>query len=145
MLLFIDLVLILFILFLLIVLSMVWPPDSPWAPWWRTSSQKAKLIWTHVTLTKKDVIYELGCGDAAVLREAAKYGAICLGIEIDPFRVLIARFLVWKNGYSKTIIIKRGNFSEHSFKEATVVFVYLVPRVLKNLKKKFLKELKPGI
>lgn len=123
---------------------MVWPPDSPWAPWWRTSQKRARKIWELVSLAKKDVVYELGCGDAAVLREAARFGARGVGIEIDPLRVLIAKLLVWTNGLSDRIEIKQENFFHVDISPASVVFVYLVPRVLQKLKPKFFKELKPG-
>lgn len=120
---------------------MVWPPDSPWAPWWRTPAYKAQTIWKLVPLSKKDIVYELGSGDAAVLRVAAQNGAKGVGIEIDPFRVFIAQLLTLN---SKKITIKRKNFFDVDISRATVVFVYLVPRVLLKLKPKFLKELKPG-
>lgn len=139
-----EVILICVLIFLLVVLSMVWPPDSPWTPWWRTSAQKAQLVWKLVPLSKKDIVYELGSGDAAVLREAARFGAGGVGVEVDPARVFISRVIIWFNNLSNKIEIRRGNFFGVDISPASVIFVYLVPRVLLKLKPKFLKELKSG-
>lgn len=133
------------IIFLLLALSCVWPPDSPWAPWWKTDKKTARLLCRLAKITKKDVIYDLGCGDATALIIAAKeFDAKGVGIEIDPLRFLIARLSIWFYGLSDSIILKRKNFFKEDIKSASVVFVYLVPKALQRLKPKFLKELKPG-
>lgn len=140
-----NLLIFLIIIFLLIVLSMIWPPDSPWAPWWRTSSAKAREILKLAKVSKKDIVYELGSGEATFLITAAKeFGAKGVGIEIDPLRALLAKLLVRLNGVSNKVRIIRGNFFNQDLSEASIVFVYLVPKTLGNLKPKFLKELKPG-
>ena len=36
------------------MLSMIWPPDSPWAPWWRTNNKTAKAICKLAGITNKD-------------------------------------------------------------------------------------------
>lgn len=141
----INLILLLIILILLIVLSMVWPPDSPWAPWWRTGDDKAREILKFAKVTKEDVVYELGSGEGRVLIMAAKeFGAKGVGIEIDPLRAFISKILLMANGVSSKVKIIRGNFFEKDLSQASVVFVYLVPKTLNRLKPKFFKELKPG-
>ena len=35
------LVIFLILIILLIALSWIWPPNSPWAPWWRTKKDTA--------------------------------------------------------------------------------------------------------
>jgi predicted RNA methylase len=91
------------------------------------------------------VIYDLGSGEGTVLITAAlEYGARGIGIEIDPFRAFFSRFYIYLRGASKKIKITRKNFFEVDLTDATVVFAYLIPKALKKLKLKFLKELKPG-
>ncbi len=133
------------ILFLLLLLSMVWPPDSPWAPWWRTNTKTAKAICKLANIDNKDIVYDLGCGDGEVLLQAAKRGAKGVGIEIDPLRVFIAKARVFINNFNDKIIIKRNNFFNEKYSDATVIIVYLVPKTLERLKTKFLQELKPGV
>ena len=94
-----NLILIGTILFLLLLLSMVWPPDSPWAPWWRTNKKTARAICKIANIKSKDVVYDLGCGDAEVLLQAALLGASGVGIEIDPSRAFIANLRVKKNNF----------------------------------------------
>ena len=141
----INAIIILAVMFLLIILSMIWPPDSPWAPWWRTKKKVAREICRMANINPKDLVYELGSGDAMFLRVAAKeFGANGVGIEIDPLRILLSKFFIKKDGLSDKIKIIRSNFFDVNLSDATVVFVYLVPKVLEKLKPKFLKELKPG-
>lgn len=132
------------IFFLLIVLSMIWPPDSPWAPWWKTDKNTSRKICEMANINSKDVVYELGSGDATFLITCAKdFKAHGIGFEIDPFRSLFSKVMLYFNGVSDKIKIERTNFFEADLSKATVVFVYLVPKTLEKLKQKFLKELKP--
>lgn len=135
----------LIVLVLLIPLSWIWPPNSPWAPWWRTKKNTARKAFKMVNLKKGDIVYELGSGEATALVIAAKeFGAKGVGIEIDPIRFYLSKFTIWRKGLNKKIVLKRGNFFDEDLSKATVVFVYLVPKTLNLLKPKLLKELKPG-
>lgn len=140
-----NLALILIIVFLVFILSMVWPPDSPWSPWWRTNKKVARKAFKLVNLTEEDVVFELGSGEGRALMIAAKeFGARGVGIEIDPLRYYLSKLLVWKNGLTNKIELKRGNFFKYDISEASVVFVYLVPKALERLRPKFERELKKG-
>lgn len=132
------------VIFLLLILSAIWPPDSPWAPWWRTNKKTASAICKLANITKEDIIYDLGCGDGEVLIQSGKMGAKGVGIEIDPLRALIARIRVSQNGLSKKIVIKRKNFFNEDISQASIIIVYLVPATLNKLLPKFNKELKKG-
>lgn len=140
-----SLVIFITLVLLFSLLSMVWPPDSPWSPWWRTDSRRARLICKFAKVNDKDIIYDLGAGDGVLLITAAKeFGARAIGVEIDPLRVMIAKLAVLFSGQSEKVKIVRKNFFEADIKDATVVFMYLVPKALAHLKPKLLKELKPG-
>lgn len=133
------------IIFLLLLLSAVWPPDSPWAPWWRTSRKTARAICKLANVKKGDLIYDLGSGDGTALMIAAKeFGAKGIGIEIDPFRYWVSKFLLRKNLVADKVKVLRKNFFAQDLKEADVVFVYLIPKTLEKLLPKFKKELKKG-
>lgn len=139
-----NLVLIILIILLLLLLSMVWPPDSPWSPWWRTSDKAIRSAFKLAKVTSSDVVYDLGSGDGRTLIIAAKeFGARAVGIEIDPLRFFISKILVRFSGLSNKIIVRREDFLKSDFSDATVIFVYLVPKALERLKPKFLK-LKKG-
>jgi len=124
---------------------MFWPPDSPWAPWWRTNKEAARAMCRLAEISEKDMIYDLGCGDGEALIIAAKeFGAKGVGIEIDPLRFAISTIMVLIAGVQKKITIKRKNFFNEDLSKATVIFVYLVPKALERLRPKFLKELRKG-
>ena len=129
----------------LLVIWVVWPPDSPWAPWWRTKNKEAIATGKLAKISSKDLVYELGSGDANFLVAVCKkFKCKGFGVEIDPVRHLAAKLNIAKNGVAKEITVKRGNFYDFNYSEATVVFCYLIPRVLEQLKPKLLKELKKG-
>lgn len=133
------------IIILLFLLSMLWPPDSPWSPWWRTTPRLAKIECNLAKVKKGDVIYDLGSGEGTALIIAAKeFGATGVGIEIDPFRVWISKIKVKFSGVSDKVEIRRDSFWNQNISQASVVFMYLIPKTLIKLKPKFLKELKPG-
>jgi len=142
---FITLISIPIIIVLLIALSWLWPPDSPWAPWWRTKSKTARRAFKLVKLSEKDVVYELGSGEATALIVAAKeFDAKCVGIEIEPFRFYLSKFTILRKGLSSKIEIRRGDIFNEKLSDATIVYVYLVPKALDKLIPKFKKELKKG-
>lgn len=132
------------IIFLLVMLSWVWPPDSPWAPWWRTNKKTALSICKLADIKKEDVVYDLGCGDGEVLLACAKIGARGVGVEIDPMRFIIAKIRVKLSGVEDKIKIKKKNLFKEDLSQASVIVVYLVPKALNQLVPKFKKELKKG-
>lgn len=135
----------LIIVILLFLLSMLWPPDSPWSPWWRTTPRLARIECKLANVKKGDIIYDLGSGEGTALMIAAKeFGAKGVGIEIDPFRAYFSKLNVRFAGLTDKIEIRKDSFWNQDISEATVVFMYLIPKTLVKLRVKFLKELKPG-
>ena len=133
------------ILLLLFLLSMVWPPDSPWSPWWRTNYRIAKIQCQLAKVSAKDIVYDLGCGDGtALITAASEFGARGVGVEIDPFRVWTAKLRIRFKGLYKRIKIERKNFFDVDVSEASVVIMYLIPKTLAKLRTKLLKECKSG-
>lgn len=138
-----NLGLLIFVFFLLIILWFVWPPDSPWSPWWVVRTREIIEGLKLAKVTQDDVVYDLGSGDGRVpIIAAREFGASGVGIEIDYIRHLTAWLKVKKNKVSDRVTLKRENFFKSDMSDATVVFVYLVPRVLEKLKPKLLSELK---
>lgn len=140
-----EILILLIVIGLFLLLSAVWPPDSPWAPWWQMPEDVIQEMCRLAKLSSKDIVYDLGCGTGKALCIAAKkFGAKGVGIEIDPLRVLLAKWNVRRFGVKNRVTIFKKNFFNVNFSKATVIFVYLVPKALNNLSKKFFKELKPG-
>lgn len=133
------------IVFLLIILTFVWPPDSPWSPWWRTNKKVARAACRLSGITSKDVVYELGSGDGEFILTAVKkfHAKKGIGIEIEHTRYLASIIAKWIRGVKDAHFI-REDFKKVKFSDATVVYFYLVPNVIKRIMPKLKKELKPG-
>lgn len=141
----ISIALIIAIVLLLVFLTLVWPPDSPWSPWWRTNKKVARAACRLAGVSKKDTVYELGSGDGEFILVAAKEfnAKKAAGIEIEHIRHFLSKIrlsLSNRNG----IKFIRKNFYDVDLSSATIVYVYLVPRALNKLLPKLKKELKPG-
>jgi predicted RNA methylase len=96
-------------------------------------------------IDKKDRVYDLGSGDGtAIITAASEFGATCVGIEIDPLRAYLSKTRLRMEHVEKKVTILQRNFFDVPISEATVVFVYLVPKALLKLKSKFASELKAG-
>ena len=142
---FTEVFILLIIIGLLFVLSGVWPPDSPWAPWWQMPDAVIVQMCNIAHISSKDTIYDLGCGTGKALIYASKvYHAKGVGIEIDPIRFALAVWNVKRFHQEKEITLLKKNFFNVTLSSATIIFVYLVPAALKRLTPKFLDELKPG-
>jgi uncharacterized protein (TIGR03000 family) len=97
-------------------------------------------------ITRDDVVYDLGCGDARVLVAAAKkYGARGIGIDIDPRRVEEALANVRKAGVEKLVEIRHGDaLKVADLGKATVVMTYMLPEFMEKLRPILREELRPG-
>ena len=94
---------------------------------------------------KTDVVYDLGCGDGRIVIAAAKnYGARGVGIDIDPVRIAEAKANAKKAGVENLVRFDEDDLFNADIHDATVVTLYLGPKVNMKLRPKLLKELKPG-
>jgi len=130
---------------LILLLTFVWPPDSPWSPWWRTGSKTARTACDMLGISRKDVVYELGSGDGEFVLTAAKEFSAkrAVGIEIDYTRYYISKLRKQISGCKNCQFI-RADFKKINLSDATVVYFYLVPAVIKRISPKLKQELKPG-
>ena len=95
-------------------------------------------------LKSTDVLYDLGCGDGRILVAAAKkYGARAVGFDIDPARIAEARENVARAGVESLVTIERADVVTVDLTPATVVTMYLSPRVIARLVP-HLEKLAPG-
>jgi SAM-dependent methyltransferase len=92
-----------------------------------------------------DVVYDLGSGDGRIVIAAAKkHGARGVGIDIDPQRIREARANARAAGVAERVEFRQGDLFKTDISEATVVTLYLLTAVNRQLKPKLLRELKPG-
>jgi ubiquinone/menaquinone biosynthesis C-methylase UbiE len=93
----------------------------------------------------QDVVYDLGSGDGRLVITAAKrYGARGVGIEMQKTLVERATAEAGREGVGQSVRFVEGDLFEASFRDATVVTLYLLPRFVTRLVPKLRAELRPG-
>ena len=93
---------------------------------------------------KRDLVYDLGCGDGRIVVLAAqKYGCRAVGYDIDPVRVRESRENVVRNRVEKLVKIVQADIFTLDLRAATVLSLYLLPEMNRKLLPQ-LDRLKPG-
>jgi cyclopropane fatty-acyl-phospholipid synthase-like methyltransferase len=97
-------------------------------------------------VSKNDVVYDLGCGDGALVIAAARLGARVVGVDIDPQRIKEATEAVRAAGVQDRVTLIRGDLFDPAIKisEASVVTLYLLQSLNEKLMPRLKAELKPG-
>lgn len=117
-------------------------PDVPFVP---TTPEAVEAMLKLGEVKKTDVLYDLGCGDGRIVIAAAKsFGTRGVGIDIDPQRIREARENAKRAGVESLVRFEEKDLFEADFSEATVVTLFLLPRINLKLKPKLLEQLKPG-
>lgn len=117
--------------------------DAPFVP---TKMDKIRKILKLAGVKKGKKFYELGSGDGRVVIEAAKLGAHAFGIEQSWIRVLYSRWIAGRQNPPKGFFCQffHGDLFKKSCADADIVYIYLLPKGVKKLENKLLKELKKG-
>jgi uncharacterized protein (TIGR03000 family) len=101
-------------------------------------------------VTKDDIIFDPGCGDAVMLiRPVKKIGAKKgIGIDIDPKMVEKAKAKAKEEGVSDRVVIKEGDILNEKdmaiCSEASVVLIYIGDDLGARMSPVLQKLLKPG-
>ncbi|MEQ1910183.1 MAG: class I SAM-dependent methyltransferase [Vicinamibacterales bacterium] len=119
------------------------PRDVIFVP---TREPVAEAMMTLANVTKNDVVYDLGCGDGALVIAAAKRGARVVGVDIDPDRIAEATAKVRAARVQDRVTLIRGDIFDPAIKigDATVVTLYLLQSLNEKLAPRLKSELKRG-
>ncbi|MGD0424154.1 MAG: class I SAM-dependent methyltransferase [Candidatus Bathyarchaeia archaeon] len=94
-------------------------------------------------LRKGELLYDLGAGDGRILIEGAReFGARCVGVEIDPERVVRLKERLAATKVEAKVI--EGDLMRFDLSDADVIAIYLSDSVNAKLAPKLSRELKPG-
>lgn len=122
------------------------PPPRPVAnaPYIPTSEAIVERMLELAEVGADDVVYDLGCGDGRILVTAAKrFGCRCFGFDINPERVAEARENAKLGGVEQLVTIEQKDILTLDLSEATVVTMYLLPKLNSKLIPQ-LDKLRPG-
>lgn len=133
-------VLIAFVFLAFFKITEILSTDAPFIP---TSTEVIDNIIENIQLTKNSVLYDLGCGDARILKRAVELEPYInvVGIEIAFIPYLLAKFYTRKH---KRIKIRRENIFEANISDATHIFLYLYPKAVNKLIENIKKQCVPG-
>ena len=128
------------ILFLLIMPGLYAAFTSgPFVP---SARKRHRTMLKIADLSSEDTIYDLGCGDGRLVFASAPHVKKAIGYELSIPLYLFGKLVsVFK---SKKASIRFGNIWKQDYKNATVIFCYLLPNAMKQFYKEVWPKLTPG-
>lgn len=116
--------------------------DVPFVP---TPQPVVDRMLSLADVKKNDVLYDLGSGDGRIVITAAKrYGTQGIGIDLDPVRIEEARNNARKAGVDRQVKFVAGDLFKADLSNATVVTLYLLDSVNRDLRPQLWQQLKVG-
>lgn len=115
--------------------------DAPYVP---TREPVVAEMLRLAAVGKKDVLYDLGCGDGRIVIAARRLGARAVGVDINPYRIAECEEFAARAGVGSGVRFVVGDLFEADIREATVVALYLLTTVNLRLRPRLLAELRPG-
>ena len=114
--------------------------DVVWVP---TPQVLVDTMLNMAKVTPSDFVVDLGSGDGRTVITAAKRGATAMGVEFNPEMVALGQRNAAKEGLSAKATFVEGDFFQVDFSKATVLTMFLLPRINLELRPKIL-DMKPG-
>jgi ubiquinone/menaquinone biosynthesis C-methylase UbiE len=115
---------------------------GPYVP---TPQRVVDAMLSLARVTDRDFVMDLGSGDGRIVITAAqKYGARGKGVDIDGELVERSNASARKLNLDKVVRFEQADVLRADVREATVVTLYLLPDMMRDLRGKLLRELKPG-
>ncbi len=120
------------------------PPglDVPYVP---TPNEVVAQMLALAAPTRNDVLYDLGSGDGRIVIEAARrFGTRGVGVDLNPVRVEEAIANARRRGVQNRVRFRREDLFRTDLRAASIVTLYLLPRINLELRPKLFEQLRPG-
>ena len=127
-------------------LSVAQAEETEWrVPFVTTPHEVVERMLKIADVRSEDVVIDLGSGDGRIPIAAAKdYGARGIGVELDGVLVEKSNRNAQAAKVADKVTFVQGDALVADISRATVVTVYLLPRLLRDLQPRFIGELAPG-
>lgn len=107
-----------------------------------TSRTTCHEILQQIKINNKDVLVDLGSGSGNMVISAAKdFGCRAVGYELSPYPFILS---VFKTALSKRARVHYASLYEAKLSDATIIYIYLLPKMLERLEKKLKTETTKG-
>ncbi len=116
---------------IVIVFGAVIIVGPPYVP---TLSKQVETALKMLDLKPGQTLLELGSGDGKVMKAAAARGLNVVGIELNPFLVIISRIRCWK--YRKQVTIIWDDLWKAKWPQADGIFTFMLQRQMDKLDKR---------
>lgn len=118
--------------------------DFKGAPYVPTSAKIVDEILKEAKLKKGQIFLELGSGDGRVVRKAVKdFKVNGIGVDINLFLLTFSK-LISKIQKIKNIEFRNQDLFKTDLKKVDVLFLFLIPKTLRKIAPKILKDCKKG-
>ncbi len=109
------------------------------APYLPSQRRELNGLFTHLyTLGSTDVVLDIGSGDGVVLREVSRRGATAIGVEINPFFIVLSKLL--SHGDPKVQVVAANSWRYRFPSDITLVYAFSVGRDGARLERKVQNE-----
>ncbi len=111
---------------------------APFVPTMKSTQERMLKL---AKISKGDTVYDLGCGDGRLVFAAAKKGAKAIGYEFSVPTFALAKLLSF---FNRGASIRYGDMWKKDYRDADVIFCYLLTDTMQTFKKIVWPQLKKG-
>lgn len=111
------------------------------APYVWSSKATVETMFRFAAIRPKEHVYDLGCGDGRLVRMAARKGAFATGIEASLLTCILA--WLWSLPV-RNARIRFGDLWRGDYRDADVIFCYLLVSSMERFERDIWPALKPG-
>lgn len=110
-------------------------------PYVPTQQELTDLAIAYAKRSGGKTFLDIGAGDGKVVIAAARAGFDAVGIEANPLLVHIARWRIRRAGLQDRAKIIHGDFFAAPLPSSDIVFMFLLPQIVRKLKIKLQNDL----
>ena len=134
-----------FLLVAALAVGLAAAPQIPRAPYVATPPDVVDRMLALASVTSRDVVYDLGCGDGRIVIAAARiFGARGVGVDVDPVRIAEAQRNAARAEVEHLVTFRLQDALNTDVAEATVVTLYLLSSQNVALRPTLTRQLRPG-
>ena len=132
------------IILLLAAIYLLARPLMHGAIFFPTSTRNVEMMLGMASLHGGERIADLGSGDGRIVIACARHGIHAEGYEINPILVYSSRRAIRRAGLEKLATVHWKSFWRADLAPFDAIFVYGIPYIMADLRKKLEHELRPG-